>query len=428
MANGPYAGRLFGMSEIPPTPPTDDNEETGSGPGAGGAGNRGERPRKLLRSSKDRMLGGVAGGLAEYFNIDPVLIRIGFAITGLMGIGILTYLALFIFVPEDDGWGNPVQARDRDRLIAGGVIVLLLAAIPGGLFPLASFDWWWGIGAVLFWLALLVGIGYGVYWLVSGGRRDEAATAEQATAETRATPGTQAGGSARTGRSFGHLLLMATLVAGLAVLCAFLAFTSAWGTAVGGGGVIGVIVILSGAMIALAAFKRPMRWLIAPAIALALPAAAVQAADYELEGGYGDRVVRPALLSDIPSDGYRMAAGNLTIDLREADWRPGSEVDLPTRLNFGRISVVVPKNVCVASDIEVWAGGFEVFGDSDSDYRVEYRRTLPEKATPKLNLKSDVDIGWVEVLTQMPTDEWDEHRGLREPNASQPAHCLRAGR
>src|SRR5690606_33815422 len=97
---------------------------------------------------------------------------------------ILTYLALFIFVPEDDGWGNPVQARDRDRLIAGGVIVLLLAAIPGGLFPLASFDWWWGIGAVLFWLALLVGIGYGVYWLVSGGRRDEAATAEQATAET----------------------------------------------------------------------------------------------------------------------------------------------------------------------------------------------------------------------------------------------------
>lgn len=220
-------------------------------------------------------------------------------------------------------------------------------------------------------------------------------------------------------------MLMIALFAALAIFSLFLATTSAWGAAVGGTAVVAVAVILAGIMIGAAAFVRPMRWLIVPALALALPAAAVAAADYQLEGGYGDRVIRPARLADIPDDGYRMAAGNMVIDLRQADWRHGSEVELPAKLNFGRISVVVPENVCVASDVEVWAGGFEILGESDSDFRVDYRRTLPETAAPKLHLKGNVDIGWVEVLTRMPAEDWEDfHPGLREPNATQPAHCL----
>lgn len=436
------------MNEIPPTPPKESDP--------GGA----KGPRKLLRSSRDKMLGGVAGGLAEYFSVDPILIRIGFAITGLLGIGILAYLALFIFVPEDDGWGNPFHARDRDRLLAGGAIVLILAAIPGGVFPLASLNWWWELSALLFWLAVVAGIGYAIYWMLSGRKKESDGTApptgstaahsaamasdqagaDQPTGITEEQPTFVAGAPASApaaaatrpgnGRSLGNLLLMAFLFACLAVGCVFLAFTSAWGAAVGGGAAVAIAVILCGLLIALAAFKRPLRWLIAPAIALALPAAAVAASGYELEGGYGERIIRPALLTDIPEDGYEMAAGNLTIDLRQADWRRNSTVDLPTRINFGQITVVVPKNVCVASDIEAWAGGFEVLGESDSDYRVRYRRTLPPKATPRLNLTSQVDIGWVEVLTELPTDPWDEHGHgkLREPNAKQPKHCLEGRR
>ena len=60
-------------------------------------------PRILTRSSEDKMLAGVAGGLGEYFGVDPVLFRVGFvAATLLSGVGALAYLALILFVKADD--------------------------------------------------------------------------------------------------------------------------------------------------------------------------------------------------------------------------------------------------------------------------------------------------------------------------------------
>jgi phage shock protein PspC (stress-responsive transcriptional regulator) len=57
----------------------------------------------LTRSSEDKMLAGVAGGLGEYFGVDPVLFRVGFvAATLLSGVGLLAYLALVLFVKADD--------------------------------------------------------------------------------------------------------------------------------------------------------------------------------------------------------------------------------------------------------------------------------------------------------------------------------------
>jgi phage shock protein PspC (stress-responsive transcriptional regulator) len=59
--------------------------------------------RILNRSSEDKMLAGVAGGLGEYFGVDPVLFRVGFvAATLLSGVGALAYLALVLFVKTDD--------------------------------------------------------------------------------------------------------------------------------------------------------------------------------------------------------------------------------------------------------------------------------------------------------------------------------------
>jgi phage shock protein PspC (stress-responsive transcriptional regulator) len=58
--------------------------------------------RILNRSSEDKMLAGVAGGLGEYFGVDPVLFRVGFvAATLLSGVGALAYLALILFVKTD---------------------------------------------------------------------------------------------------------------------------------------------------------------------------------------------------------------------------------------------------------------------------------------------------------------------------------------
>jgi len=57
--------------------------------------------KKLYRSTTDKKLAGVAGGLAEYFNVDPTLVRILFVIFSLAGgPGILLYIILWIVMPE----------------------------------------------------------------------------------------------------------------------------------------------------------------------------------------------------------------------------------------------------------------------------------------------------------------------------------------
>jgi phage shock protein C len=58
--------------------------------------------KKLMRS-EDRMVAGVAGGLGEYFEVDPTLVRILFVLLTLLGaggLGILTYIVLWIIMPE----------------------------------------------------------------------------------------------------------------------------------------------------------------------------------------------------------------------------------------------------------------------------------------------------------------------------------------
>jgi phage shock protein C len=59
--------------------------------------------RTLTRSTTDRKLSGVSGGLGAYFGVDPLLFRIGFAVATLAsGVGALAYLLLLAFVPNDD--------------------------------------------------------------------------------------------------------------------------------------------------------------------------------------------------------------------------------------------------------------------------------------------------------------------------------------
>jgi len=60
-----------------------------------------ETEKRLVRSSKDKMVAGVAAGLAEYFNVDPVLMRIAFVVLALLGgPGLLLYIILWIVMPE----------------------------------------------------------------------------------------------------------------------------------------------------------------------------------------------------------------------------------------------------------------------------------------------------------------------------------------
>jgi phage shock protein PspC (stress-responsive transcriptional regulator) len=101
--------------------------------------------RALLRSREDRMIWGVAGGLAAHIGFNPTLVRIAFVVTSLFGgAGLLAYLVLAVALPEDDGSGKPVPESVWGRL---GKVVLVCVLVGLGL-GVAAF-----LAAVSAWVA-----------------------------------------------------------------------------------------------------------------------------------------------------------------------------------------------------------------------------------------------------------------------------------
>ena len=58
--------------------------------------------KRVYRSKKSKMLAGVCGGIAEYFDVDPVLVRLLFVLLLFMGfVGIIIYLVAWLLIPEN---------------------------------------------------------------------------------------------------------------------------------------------------------------------------------------------------------------------------------------------------------------------------------------------------------------------------------------
>ena len=58
--------------------------------------------KKLYKSNTDKKIAGVCGGIAEYFNIDSTLVRLGWVVFSLLGgSGLLAYIIAAIIVPEN---------------------------------------------------------------------------------------------------------------------------------------------------------------------------------------------------------------------------------------------------------------------------------------------------------------------------------------
>ena len=59
--------------------------------------------KNLRRSNKNRMIAGVCGGLAEYFDLDPSIVRIVYVLVSIVSVafpGILFYIILWIIIPQ----------------------------------------------------------------------------------------------------------------------------------------------------------------------------------------------------------------------------------------------------------------------------------------------------------------------------------------
>jgi hypothetical protein len=180
---------------------------------------------------------------------------------------------------------------------------------------------------------------------------------------------------------------------GLIVVCLVLALAAAWAAAAGGNTAVAGIVIAAGlALVAGAFLDGRARWLILPAMAVALPAGVVAAADIDVTGGHGERIYRPGSSDELRSS-YRLGAGKLVLDLRGTHLTPGDH-RVKLRVGVGEADLVVPPDVCVSTDSHLGAGGLEVFdrdgGGIDVDWQDERRAPA---GTARVLVDADVGVG-----------------------------------
>ena len=72
-------------------------------------------PKRLYRSESDRMIAGVAGGLGEYFDLDPVIFRILFVVVAIFGgSGLLLYFILWFIIPSQSRLDSSTNETFRD--------------------------------------------------------------------------------------------------------------------------------------------------------------------------------------------------------------------------------------------------------------------------------------------------------------------------
>jgi len=73
--------------------------------------------RRMTRSRTERLLGGVAGGIAEYTNIDPLWVRVAFLVLSLFnGLGAIIYLILWLLTPIEGTQTTDTQSQVRENV------------------------------------------------------------------------------------------------------------------------------------------------------------------------------------------------------------------------------------------------------------------------------------------------------------------------
>jgi phage shock protein PspC (stress-responsive transcriptional regulator) len=314
-----------------PRDPGDMNETTVEQPAA----------KRLERSRSDRMLAGVSGGLARYFDIHPAFYRVGFVVLTLIGgAGVLIYIAAALVIP-DEGEEDSIAAkalrerRDRPWPLVGLALIAIAALV---LLSRVSI---WPRGDVS-WILLLVG---GIIVLQLSHRPRPVAAAEPA-------EGTEQTETA-----------------------------------------------------ARAARPSPWRWpkriairlatAFGIALAFVLVAAAIFAAVFHVHvgNGIGDRTYDVTALSDLRSE-YKLGIGDLRVDMRDVQL-PVGVTPLRMRVDVGRLVLVVPHNAALRVHSEADVGSVNLLGRSVDGREID--RGVDESGRRVLELDAHVGAGSLHV-------------------------------
>jgi predicted membrane protein len=147
------------------------------------------------------------------------------------------------------------------------------------------------------------------------------------------------------------------------------------------------------------AFAGRARWLVLPAIPLAMATAIAGAVDASgFSGGIGEARWSPSTVAEA-EESFRLGIGDAELDLR--DLPPGSSADVEVSLGVGELTVIVPEDARVVLSGEVSAGDAEVFGERPSDGTdIDLDGTYEPDAGPAdgvITLDVEVGLGDLEV-------------------------------
>jgi phage shock protein PspC (stress-responsive transcriptional regulator) len=327
-------------------------------------------PKRIYRDPKGP-IGGVAGGFAGYFDVDPVIPRLLWVVALLSGIGFPAYLLCWIVIPKAPSWPPPgYQGRPaasggagNDTALLSGLLIVSLAAVIG-----ASID---GIGNYILPAAL---VGFGVYLLNQ--RPQTSATGEaEARPPTYGANDTSGSGGVGERRGLVTPTVISLLAIGAGVVVALhaagLVPLSVTGMAAGGLVVVGLGLVASlwlgrapGLVplgLGLAAIMLGAAT-IAPLVdrARQVPSVVEAHAGTSASEAMGDTLFVPESL-DALMPRYDLGMGKLTLDLSHLDFT-GQTRDVEINVGLGELLVIVPEGVSTSVSGDVGIGEVEAFG------------------------------------------------------------------
>lgn len=400
----PGAAKLNGMTTMT-DPPSPAAPAPASAP-------QPQPPRRLRRSTDDRVAAGVAGGLGEYFGVDPVLFRVLFAVTSFFGgAGVIGYLLAWVLIPDHNTTQAPV-----DRISAWmrrHKIPFWLVAIVGLIVAWATFFSWWAPAGPSF----IVVVAIVVLAIALSRRANPKSPVASNPIATPAAPMTTAGPDAPAFTSPTYTAPLPETAA--AADEPYLSETRAWiresrerrrrsapirwGTlgalvaAIGGlaiadaiGGIVipvyfwvGGAIVLVGLGVGLATRRTPwgLTVLLVPAV-LGLIAFGNSPASFH--DGSGKTAWAPASASQL-DDQYRLAFGQLTLDLRSIN-----SVDTPRTINItqaaGQVHLLLPNTLNASVHADVHLGDVRVDDNSTNDGPNDaggfgYQKVVPAPST-----------------------------------------------
>jgi phage shock protein PspC (stress-responsive transcriptional regulator) len=310
-------------------------------------------PRLLRRSTSDRVFGGVCGGLGRYWNVDPVVLRVVFGVSLLLGgFGLFAYLAMWWIVPDD-------SAPDTAKVNPSWLMVGLgaIAAVIAGLIGLGLLFSDGGSGILLG--GLIAGL---VVWIVLSQR-----TTGQTAAQVPPEPGYAYGGT--TGyppaaapppppappRDRSYL--------GLIGLCAAIAATG-FAMLVSGDPVtvLAAGLLALGATLVVGAFLGRARWLLVFAVPLLMLLAAVGQVQ-RLDINAGDVTWTPTSAEN----SYSLTAGALDVDFSQWQGQPGLSDSVSIDAGLAEVRIAAPRNWDLVLVTDFGAGELQI--DEKTDVR-----------------------------------------------------------